>query len=629
MLARSRSDFIAKRAALTAPTSFLPRLLLCSGLPQASLLSMIDRLGKLGDTNENLDKIYNKLLIPSATSEWDIGRLGKKKEVSRKLLGRLSAYARMYTLSELKGEERISTTFLRWLSRSNQEAEKPRRQKPKEGKPGPASLGKIHGYATILHTVTAEPIEKLDGSDNELTGDTSEMTEFLMRQDCSARYIFSGKKVEDVAVFFSDTIRDEQVWALEVWLEDHLDGSPVAGDNAALAPSFTGLDIACLLLKLFSDLERKSESLGAALVKWVPLLAVDAGSPELWTFLLTKGQKPQFLWSNLMSRCTQLWSRGHTASCRDWILAQDDFTSLDLGKVVRFLVQSVQCFNIHTERFVDTSSAKLGGYTEQSVRKVIDISIMGLTSGSEHEESFIQSTSRNHPPEALVLLLLLSRMGRKHTQIVSQTLVDNLDRAIDEKVRGILLASILRVYACFPQHMNLGVAMLRSALKEAVEKFASEWLSWRSPMDDVFENLMMLLVQSGVPGLVVPALVDDAKKHPLLILRKLGRMEELLEQDATAHSAFLGDSERRGVISGRSLIDPVIARVDATTSLKVTVRHWGYNYTESIWISFLDIVTSGKSLWLVVNSFCFPTVNSRSYTCLLLVPSPSLLFGGL
>jgi hypothetical protein len=177
--------------------------------------------------------------------------------------------------------------------------------------------------------------------------------------------------------------------------------------------------------------------------------------------------------------------------------------------------------------------------------------------------------------------------------------------------------------------MNLGVAMLRSALKEAVEKFASEWLSWRSPMDDVFENLMMLLVQSGVPGLVVPALVDDAKKHPLLILRKLGRMEELLEQDATAHSAFLGDSERRGVISGRSLIDPVIARVDATTSLKVTVRHWGYNYTESIWISFLDIVTSGKSLWLVVNSFCFPTVNSRSYTCLLLVPSPSLLFGGL
>ena len=606
MLARSRSDYIAKRAALTAPTSFLPRLLLCSGLPQASLLSMIDRLGKLGDTNENLDKIYNKLLIPSATSEWDIGRLGKKKEVSRKLLGRLSAYARMYKLSEFKDLERLSTTFLRWLSRSNQETEKPRRQKAKEGKPGPAILGKIHGYTTILDTVTAEPIDKLDGSEHELTGDTSEMTEFLMCQDDSARYFFFGKKVEDVAVFFSGAIRDEQVWALEVWLEEYLDGLPVASVDAAFVPSFTGLDIACLLLKLFSDLERKSESLGAALVKWVPLLAVDAGSPELWTFLLIKGPKPQFLWSNLMSRCTQLWSRGHTASCRDWILAQDDFTSLDLGKVVRFLVQSMPCFNIHTERFVDTSSAKMGingvGYTEQSVRKVIEISIMALTSGSEHEENLIQSTSRNHPPEALVLLLLLSRLGRKYAQVVSQTLVESLDRDIDDKVRGILLASVLRVYACFPQHMNLGIAMLRSALKEAVEKFPSEWLSWRSPMDDVFENFMILLVQSGVPGLIFPALVDDAKKHPLLILRKLGRMEELLEHDATAQSASLVDSERRGVISGCSLTDPVIARVDAITSLKVTVRHWGYNYTESIWISFLDIVTSGKSLLRVVNS---------------------------
>ena len=641
MLARSRSDFIAKRAALTAPTSFIPRLLLCSGLPQASLLSMIDRLGKLGDKNDNLDKIYNKLLIPSAASEWDIGRLGKKKEVSRKLLGRLSAYSRMYKLSELKGEDRISTTFLRWLSRSNQETEKPRRQKAKESKPCAARLGKLIYNAKILDTVAAEPMDERDRSENELTqGETSEMTEFLMCQDCSERYMFSGTKLEDVAAFFSEAIGDEQVRALDVWLQQNLDRSLLVGVDAAFVPSFMGLDIACLLLKMFRDLERKSESLGAALVKWVPILAIDAGSPELWTFLLTKGQKPQFLWSNLMSRCTLLWSRDHTVACRDWILAQDDFTSLDLGKLVRFLVQSMSCSNIHSERFVDISSAKKGsggvGFTEQSVRQCIDVSIMGLISGSEDEENLIQSTSRNHPPEALVLLLLLSRLGRKHAQLVSQTLVERLDRDIDDKVRGSLLASVLRVYTCFPQYMNLGLAMLRSALKEAVEKFPLDWLSWRSPMDDSFENLMMLLVQSGVPGLVVPALVDDAKKHPLLILRKLGRMEELLEQDATAHSSFLVDSEKRGIISGRSLADPVMAKVDATTSLKVTVRHWGYNYTESLWISFLDIVTSGTDQTVIPifrfsPSVCHPISHfcCCHYHTAPLSSCSSLLFGGL
>ena len=132
MLARSRSDFIAKRAALTAPNGFLPRLLLCSGLPRASLQSMIDRLGKLGDQSKDVDKLFSQLLVPSATSQWDIGRLGRRREVSRKLMGRLSAYSRMYNLSDL--EEEISFTFLDWLSKSCGSAERSRKGKPKKGK---------------------------------------------------------------------------------------------------------------------------------------------------------------------------------------------------------------------------------------------------------------------------------------------------------------------------------------------------------------------------------------------------------------------------------------------------------------------------------------------------------------
>jgi len=613
MLARSRSDFVAKRAALTAPTSFIPRLLLCSGLPQASLLFMIDRLGKLGERAENLDKLYTKLLVPSATSEWDIGRVGKKKEVSRKLLGRLSAYARMYKISESRSEEGISTTFLGWLSRSNQNLEKPRRQRAKEGKPTPGIFAKTFDSLKILEAVTAEPIGKLEESE-DLKGDVSDMSDFLKCHDRSAVYDVSVNNIEEVSTFFVQAIKEEQLESLEVWLQNHFGGTIVQinrhlGTGSSFSYSSTGLPIACLLLNLFSNLERKSENLGATLVKWVPVLSAQAGCPELWTFLLTDGQKPGFLWSNLISRCAQTWSRGHAIAFRDWILSHEDLSALDLAKVIRFFMQSTSWSNVHSESLANASSGKLGDewrYAEQSVKKVLDFSIAALVLGSESGQRELLSVSRNDLPEALVLLLLLCRFGRKHAQLVSQTLVERLSRE-NGKVREILLASVLRVYAYFPHFLNLGVATLRTALKEAVDKFAGEWLSWRSPMDDMFEDHMLSLSihhyqqnqqpQTGPTGYAVPALLDDAKKHPLLILRKLGRMEELLEEDATSSGCLANfqslEGENRGVIVGRSLAAPMPAKVGGN-AFHVTVQHWGYSFTEQLWISILEIVTSGK-----------------------------------
>jgi hypothetical protein len=568
---------------------------------------MIDRLGKLGDKGESLDKLYNKLLVPSAASEWDIGRLGSKKEVSRKLLGRLSAYARMFKLSEQMGDERISTTFLSWLSGSNHELDKPRKQKAKKGRANCLANAKLGDFKDILLAVTAEPMCSKEESDNELEVVPSSMTEFLKYHDSSAESSFSGIELDEVKAYFAKTVEDEQGQALEGWLQKTFVGPIVPSEpiitsrnGPSVAPLPKGHDVACILLKLFSDLERKTECLGATVVKWVPVLSVDAGSPELWTFLFSAGLKPGCLWSNLMSRCCQSWSHDHVAECRDWILLKEDVESLDLEKVVRFFVQSISWSNVHTENFMQMSLSKKDkgwGFTEESVRKVIRISVMALTSGMEGEEMLMQARSRNNPPEALVLLLLLSRFGRKHVQLVSQTLVESLNQH-DDKGRGILLASVLRVYACYPQHMNLGVAVLRAALKEAVEKFPMDWLSWRSPMDDVFEDLMTSLVQSGVPGRDVQALVDDAKKHPLLILRKLGRMEELLGQDASSRGVHL-DTEKPGAIVGGNLTDIPSAKVEPNIQ-GGTMNPWGYNYTDIIWISFLDIVTSGKSFHVVV-----------------------------
>jgi hypothetical protein len=31
-------------------------------------------------------------------------------------------------------------------------------------------------------------------------------------------------------------------------------------------------------------------------------------------------------------------------------------------------------------------------------------------------------------------------------------------------------------------------------------------------------------------------------------------------------------------------------------AMKVSIKHWGYNFTESIWTSFLDVVSVGMCL---------------------------------
>lgn len=192
MLARSRSDIIAKRAALTAPNGFLPRLLLCSGLPKASLVSMVDRLGKMGDNADDIDKAFTQLLVPSATSEWDIGRLGRRKEVARKLLGRLSAYARMHDLSKLGTESLVSFTFVEWLAETCQKAEKPRRGKiKKEKSPLTHLFSSISAVEGILSGIPDNLIDSKRDPILELSGNASDMAEFV---PCQKNELIYGRR---------------------------------------------------------------------------------------------------------------------------------------------------------------------------------------------------------------------------------------------------------------------------------------------------------------------------------------------------------------------------------------------------------------------------------------------------
>ncbi|KAG7347840.1 DUF3677 domain containing protein [Nitzschia inconspicua] len=598
MLAKSRSDTIAKRAALSAPTVFLPRLLLCSGLPRASLLTMVDRLGKLGEKATDIEKEFNQLLVPSATSEWDIARLGNRREMHRRLHGRISAYLRKYNFVVAESTESISFVFYQWLSKSCEQVKKSVKPKTKKPKVSTAPLleniKSVPGLLsllpqTLLHTVKNEVPMVLDG-------DTSGMTAFLASK--SADNVEFPERLDDIdaiKTFLKHVFEETKPTLLDDWLTLNFGSfTAVRKRNKrrqklcySPQPKLEQSELAALLLECYSQLEQKVEEIASTVVSWVPRLSFASGTPRLWILLFSQGQKPSFLWNNLLSRCLQAWDHNHITSCRAWLFSAGKDVSLDLAKVVRFLVGASSFCGVHFESFVDSPVSPADSAwarCEETVSIATHFSIECLV-GSNSDQRL---RSRNDLPDCLVLLVLIARVGRKQLHFISEALVKRLPDQSNVAQKSLLLA-LLRLYAYFPFSMNLGVAAHRSNLTKAVELCADDWLCWRSPFDDSLQDMLGCAFSHNIMEQSGRSLVDTAKKHPLLLLRKIDRITIALETDAMASEK--ASNEKVGFISSCALEGPIEARVNDITML-VQVKHWGYNYTEPSWFLILDVISA-------------------------------------
>ena len=579
---------------------------------------MIDRLGKLGEKALDKTKTFNQLLVPSAASEWDIGRLGKRKEVSKKLMGRLSAYSRMYQLSKLEGKELVSFTFLDWLSDSCQASDISKKSKSKKERTSSSPIfTSLDSAGSILRGLSEGYIDSTGKSGTQLGGDASTMARFLpFRCADQLNSPTSLENIEEVSKFLYSIFERNELACLDQWLNDNFSWPTLSPNKKRKEREVTiakirGEELAFLLLRSFSELERKVEGLGSSILKWVPMLSIRAGTPELWKLLFGVGQKPSFIWSSLIMKCCQCWSRSHVMKCRNWILAGDREEELELGNVVRFLVHTSSLGSLHVECFAEASLPPEDSAWARSEDLVVRASCLALDCLVTQEGESIQKQlcSRDEPPECVVLLLLIARMGRKQLQCISQAVVERIQKG-EEENRAALLAVILRLYAYYPQSMNLGVAILRSVLKEAVEAYSRPWLTWRSPLDDQFQDMTDSVIANNGSQKLVQALSDVSKKHPLLMLRKLGIMEYSLEMDAMVRQPS-ATTDKRGVLYGHSLNDPLPAKVNGRM-VKLSVKHWGFNFTENIWLAFFDIVSAG----MFSSTLSFP----RNVACALLIP---------
>ena len=598
MLAKARSDTIARRAALTAPTGFLPRLLLCSGLPRASLLTMIDRLGEMGEASEDRDTVFNQLLIPSATSQWDIGRLGHRREVARKLLGRLSAYLRMNHISVSKEEAPISTSFLEWLSRECSAKEMPRKLKSKQQKQkAVAGDMAVLGEASSLLQTLGDGIQH-ETSDfrQENANGGIEMDRFRAFVKPQGLRSSSDTTESDFHERVRKNIEETQPELLEELLCQFLEDRSVPAPSQSNVRANRSEDLATVVLHKFLDLQHQQDPITRLVLAYIPQLSKLSGSSQLWKLIFAnkKGEANEIL-DALICRCTACWCEDHLASCYMWLLSigkNIESSAYSITRATRYLVLTSGQQSVHVNNFSSKFTVKCidsWGMSEEFAVSSAAVAFEGMRESSSHGIP-PGLLSRNNLPDWLIIILTLAKCGRVQMKYICESVIQRIAQPADELSLPFLRAVFLRLYVSNPQSMNLGSAKIRAVLMEAAEEYAHLWLEWRSPLDDQL-NDMLETVTSGSGQRLIRPLADLSKKHPLLVLRRSHALVQFLEQDAAV--GFTGSKETHGVVRGRSLAGP-LNLVQSGKLVKLDIRHWGYKYTEYIWVALLDILCAGK-----------------------------------
>jgi hypothetical protein len=572
MLAKARNDLIARRVALSSPIVFLPRLLLCSGLPQSSLLAMIDRLGELPfqttNKEQDSDETYRQLFLPSSMNEW--AYTGRRRDVPRKILGRIAAYKRLQ--GETNGDG-VSSAFLEWLFKEcaaqTEQSSRPKRKGTRGAVPT-LDLSRIStDDSEVLESWGAPSLELNSADILPISCKSGNMEP--ERHNWSAA---DALQTDDAKKIVDECIRNVDPILLDSFLDSvcsALSDSFVKSQSEAL------MEIATSLLR--SLLDTNSAAWNASMVKWIPLLTRDSGSARLWESLFSfcrdssvKGQ--------IVSRCALLWNEGHVRQCQAWLLSEEVQTKkMEAANVLRFLVATSGQHSLHHREFGDhepSAHAFLASSPElaqSAIRLALDCS-------AAIDIARFDQSDRNGVPDSLILLLCIARSGKKAMGLVVDSLLESLsNKEKSSTAYRHLQSALLRIYTYFPRWMSLGNPGLRDALMEGARVI--DWQDWRSPLDKTIEGMILCLAKNADQQ-TIQSLSKIAKGHPLLLLRKLPFIVSTIEEDAFVRHG-------RGRVKAENIPTYATAKMHSRL-VNVTVVHWGYTFNDAFWSSLVDVL---------------------------------------
>ncbi len=568
LLATSNSDIIAKQAALSVPDIFLPRLLLCCGMPKTSLVTMLERLSKLGASTPNPAKLYNDLICSSAVSEWGLQK-GNRITIKKRLHGRIASYLRIFRSAVAdNAQDELNTiekcAFVTWLS----------------------SEVSVSNSKKCDSTTRCDEITNMLESSAPPSFDEGSFVD--LEEDGMALCID-----EQIVIDAVDSKSLERYGADGTLTEDFINSSVVAGQYKVLhesleqfkrdsIPQEKGVDVSVLMRALLNSYVSSNYDplLGRILLKFMPQMSQFCCDDNVWqTIFISMAEKPideQYLFS-LITGCVIHWSDEVIAACQKWILTQNDLkNALSLRLFLRFLVASSEQESIHSvgsnvncvANFVCIQSKANAESTMKIVLQYLEMTNDKLSGTSCREE-------RNNLPDWLLLSCIIAK---SHQQCIIAMIIGSINS--NSFSAPSMYSVLVRLYLMSPTLSQWNDSKVRTHLKNAANQTKTS-LQWRCPLDRQVVEMLRNLGTSPHTRLLQYA-ADFSKKNALIVIRHMHVLHERLVVDGLGQDCTIA-----GRVGTHS--PAVLAQIDDRL-VKVSISRWGFRYNEFIWSSVLDFI---------------------------------------
>ena len=605
MLTKCRSDFIARHSVLSTPVIFLPRLLLCCGLPRTSFLSVIKRLGAFGIT-KNRHKCFSKLLSASATSEWGVGHV-KSSLIKRKLLGRISAY--ISRNSEPPWVE--NSSFVRWLVEECSDYNV-QIKKSKTKKAGRLYLSSRNG------NLIADNLKSIDALESSLLEimqpqiDEESSIDIEIKQSGSPIESISNKLPKALVFDTSETSNDINCESVRKLCKEHLfekleyelehTHTFFLSRSSRLCNNYSNISnqrnpmalLSVELLQIFIASKQRPILLRRILFKWVPRFTQIFNDISCWNLLFKQPDISDFELREtlelLVTRCLEIWDIKSIVACQLWILSvvksrEIEIETFSLSLFLTFLVYKSGQISPHCVCPIDSLQPEsyFAINTQENTRAAVFLALKCAKHWSSPTTLF---KNDDILPDWFILILSIGKCGKKYLDLIAKMLLDSLEHPSGSWESLLIPGTLLRLYAAFPT-MSLANPKTRKTLVNATMDLASEWFEWKNPLDEQLDDALKILAINPIQK-QSQLISDFCKRHPLIAVRRLVFIHDILKRDA-AISQHEVEKRNRTHLG----INDVVAVAESEHGiLKVTVIHWGYHFNEALWSSVLSILSS-------------------------------------
>jgi hypothetical protein len=521
-------------------------------MSELSFSTMLGRINKMGCLSAEPKKVFQDLLSPAAIAQWGFAKIGSKRVIKRKLLGRILAYTRTNQKNMSSDIAAAAhSPFVTWLMSECATSKSSKKSHLK-------FCGDRHGIDFVKSWIGAENSDAIEYP--SLEGDA-----------VSASHWSSNHSIDQVLLDPRDDITEEYIAScVENEQHDELEESLRLRERANRNQcDHDTISTARRMLGMNSKFE-EDERFVRILIKWIPRLLQISNDDLAYQTLfidLLESSVQQVTFMSIVSNCAMQWPLQQIQECQRWIIEYQSKSSWknhrSMNLVLRFLVLS-------SEYHVPLDDAG----------QLIELSLN--CNNQDSVTSMHHHNSRNTLPDWLALLLSVAKEGPSYLDMTVSRTLDRVDHEPN------LSTVILRLYTLYPRVISLTDKRLKSILLQCSRDHSEAWLSYSCPLDGQIKAMITNLSSSPHKSLL-QSTIQIANQHPLLLIRHLDAVKEGLINDGSGLDSNRRPLMKRGRIQGKppSLIALINGR-----HVNVSVVHWGYSFSEPVWSCMLDLLLS-------------------------------------